>query len=177
MADIKAYRPKERSLSSGQVLHEGYDIPGARLLILEMAELLSLELVEKGLSTRSVTITLAYSHSAGLRPATGSMDLGCRTSSTALILESTAALYDRVARLDIPVYHLGLCFNRVREEDCWQYHLFSDPERQERERLLQRAIVDIKRKYGKNGIFKGMNLLEGAKTLERNAQIGGHRAG
>ena len=41
---------------------------------------------------------------------------------------------------------------------------------------MQNAVIDIKKKYGKNGIFKGMNLLEGATTLERNRQIGGHRA-
>jgi Nucleotidyltransferase/DNA polymerase involved in DNA repair len=177
MKDIKAYRPKEQSLSSGQVLHTGYDIPGAKLLILEMAELLSLELTDRGLSTDSVTVTLAYSFSSDHRPARGSISLDAPTSSTRKLLEYTAALYDRVAAEDIPVYHVGVCFNRVRDEKCWQYDLFSAPERQERERSLQQTIVNIKKKYGRNGIFKGMNLLEGGKTLERNAQVGGHRAG
>ncbi len=177
IADIKAYVPKERSLSSGQVLHTGYDIPGAKLLILEMAELLSLELVEKGLSTASIGITLAYSFSSDLKPAVGTISTGPPTSSTKKILEYTAALYDRVAVRDVPVYHVGVCFNRVQREESWQYDIFSPPQKQEQEKELQRTIVRIKKKYGKNGIFKGMNLLEGGKTLERNAQVGGHRAG
>ena len=78
--------------------------------------------------------------------------------------------------IDSPVYHVQICFNNVRETDTLQYDMFSPPDRQEKEHELQKAIVDIKGKYGKNGIFKAMNLLDGAKTLERNAQIGGHRA-
>ena len=177
MADIKAYVPREQSLSSGQVLHTGYDIPGARLLILEMAELLSLELCEKGLATNSITISLAYSFSSDLKPASGTISTGPPTSSTKKILEHVAALYDRVAVNDVPVYHVGVCFNRVRDERDWQYDIFSPPARQEAEKSLQRTIVSIKKKYGSNGIFKGMNLLAGAKTLERNTQVGGHRAG
>ena len=88
-----------------------------------------------------------------------------------------AALYDRVAVNDVPVYHVGVCFNRVRDELDWQYDIFSPPARQEAEKSLQRTIVSIKKKYGSKGIFKGMNLLAGAKTLERNTQVGGHRAG
>ena len=177
MADIKAYVPKDHSLSSGQVLHEGQDIPGAKLLILEMAELLSLELTDKGLSTEAITITLAYSFSSERRPARGTISLDAPSSATKTILFYTAALYDRIAVLDEPVYHLGVSFGRLRDEKDWQYNIFSAPEKQERERALQKAIVDIKHKYGRSGVFKGMNLLDGAKTLERNAQVGGHRAG
>ena len=177
MADIKAYRPKEQSLSSGQVLPRGYDIPGARLLVLEMAELLSLELADKGLSTESITLSLSYSFSGGIKPAHGTISTEAPTSSTKRILRYTAALYDRIATVEAPVYHVGVCFNRVRDEKSWQYDVFSAPERQEKEKNLQKTIMGIKRKYGNNGIFKGMNLLEGGRTLERNTQVGGHRAG
>ena len=177
LRDIKSYVPREQSLSTGQVLHTGYDIPGARLLILEMAELLSLDLADRGLATESITITLAYSFGADRKPARGTISTGAPTSSTKTILRYTAALYDRVAVNDIPVYHVGITFNRLHSERSWQYDIFSAPEKQEQEKALQKAIVDIKRKYGKNGIFKGMNLLEGARTIERNSQVGGHRAG
>lgn len=177
MADIKAYRPKEQSLSSGQVLPRGYDVPGARLLVLEMAELLSLELADKGLSTDSITLSLSYSFSGDIRPSHGTISTGAPTSSTKRILLYTAALYDRIATVEAPVYHVGLCFNRVQDEKSWQYDVFSAPERQEKEKNLQKTIMGIKRKYGNNGIFKGMNLLEGGRTLERNTQVGGHRAG
>lgn len=176
IADIKNYCPKEQSLSSGQVLHTGYDIPGAKLLILEMAELLSLELADRGMSTSSITITLAYSYSANMKPASGSISIEAPTSSTKKILEYTSVLYDRIAVHNILVYHVNISFNHLKDEMSWQYDMFSSPVKQEKEKNLQRTIIDIKKKYGSNGIFRAMNMLDGAKTLERNAQVGGHRA-
>ena len=176
IADIKAYKPKLNSLSSSQVLHEGYDIPGTKLLVLEMAELLSLDLVAKDLCTNSITIYLAYSYTADMRPAHGTISTGPFTSSTKKILEFVAALYDRIAVYDILVYQVGICFNNLQPETSWQYDIFSPAVSQEKEKRLQKTIIGIKEKYGRNGIVKGMNLLEGAKTVERNAQVGGHRA-
>jgi len=176
ISDIKAYKPSTHSVSTGQVLHEGYDIPGAKLLILEMAELLSLELVEQGMAASTVDILLFYSYSADMKPAHGSIRLDAPTSSTKTLLKYTAALYDRLATEDVPVYKLNVCFGSLTADDGLQYDMFTDASAQEKEKRLQSAVLDIKRKYGKNGIFKAMNLLDGAKTLERNGQIGGHRA-
>ena len=58
-----------------------------------------------------------------------------------------------------------------------QYDLFSDPVELERENRMQKAVIGIKRRFGKNAILKGMNLEEGAMTQERSHQIGGHRSG
>ena len=91
-------------------------------------------------------------------------------------MEYTGELYDRVAARQADVFRLNICFGRLTRQEHMQYDIFSPAEEQEREQRLQRAVIDIKAKYGKNGIFKGFNLLEGAKTLERNAQIGGHKA-
>lgn len=176
IADIKAYAPRSSSLSTGQVLHEGHDRAGAKLLIMEMAELLSLELVKAGCAADSVELILGYSFKAGVKAAHGSIPLERPTSSTKKLLEYTAALYDRLAVRDEPVYRLTVCFARLVDEQELQYDMFSTPQAQEKEKRLQNAVIDIKKKYGKNGIFKGMNLLEGATTLERNRQIGGHRA-
>ncbi len=158
------------------MLHCGYDAAGARLLMLEMAEVLSLELVKLGVAAGSVTLSLGYSFSANVPPARGSMTLEKPTSSTKKLMEYTGELYDRVAVRCAGVFRLNICFGKLTRQEHLQYDMFSAMEAQERERRLQRAVIDIKAKYGKNGIFKGFNLLEGAKTLERNAQIGGHRA-
>lgn len=176
IADIKAYAPQSSSISTGQVLHEGHGIKAARLLILEMAELLSLDLVRDGMAAGSVNISLGYSFSASVPPAHGSINLDAPTSSTKKLLEYTAALYDRTAVRDEYVYRLTVCFAKLEPELGRQYDMFSDAEAQDKEKRLQKTVIEIKRKYGKNGIFKGMNLLEGATTLERNRQIGGHRA-
>ena len=57
----------------------------------------------------------------------------------------------------------------------YQLNLFVDYDSLEKERRIQRAMIEVRQKYGASAIFKGMNLLEGATTLERNGQIGGHR--
>ena len=72
---------------------------------------------------------------------------------------------------------MHITFNRVIDEVYRQYDLFTDPEDMERELQLQKAMLDIKGKYGKNAILKGMNLEKGATTIERNQQIGGHKSG
>ena len=176
IADIKNYVPQNNSLSTGQVLHCGYGVAGARLLMLEMAEVLSLELVKLGVAAGSISLSLGYSFSAEVKPAHGSMTLEKPTSSTKKLMEYTGELYDRVAARQADVFRLNICFGRLTRQEHMQYDIFSPAEEQEREQRLQRAVIDIKAKYGKNGIFKGFNLLEGAKTLERNAQIGGHKA-
>lgn len=176
LADIKAYTPKSRSLSTGQVLHSGYDRDGARLLALEMAELLSLDLVKNGVAAGCIELSLGYSFSADVPPAHGTISLTPPTSSTKKILEHTGALYDRIAAQKGEVFRLNIVFGRLVDERNVQYDLFTDVQAIEKERRLQRTIVNMKDKYGKSAIFKGMNLMEGAKTLERNGQIGGHNA-
>lgn len=176
IADIKAYMPQSRSLSTSQVLHSGYDKAGARLLILEMTELLSLELVKSGMAAGSMSITLGYSFSEEISGAKGSMNLDAPTSSTKALLDLAGILYDRIAVREAEVFRLGICLTRLEAESVTQYDLFSPAEAQEKERRLQRVLIDIKSKYGKNGIFKGMDLLDGATTIERNRQIGGHMA-
>ena len=92
------------------------------------------------------------------------------------ICDFTELLYDRIMNRAEPIDRLNLCFNNVRQEQFCQYDLFSPPEMQEKERKLQSAVLSIKKKYGKNGIVKCMDLQEGATMMERNRQIGGHRA-
>ena len=68
-------------------------------------------------------------------------------------------------------------FNQVVDEQYQQYDLFTDPAELEREHRMQEAILDIKEKFGKNAILKGIDLQAGATTMERNRQIGGHKSG
>ncbi len=89
----------------------------------------------------------------------------------------TERLFDRIVDRCVPVRRISLTFNHVTDELYRQYNLFTSPEEEERERRLQKAILEIKEKFGKNAIVRGMDLQEGATTIERNSQIGGHRSG
>lgn len=124
----------------------------------------------------------------------GTANLGRMTSSTKLITDAVLDLYDRIVNPDLLVRRVTIVANRLTQEaevadaqDYEQMTLFTDydalqKEREEekaamaKERRLQEAMLAVKKRYGKNAILKGMNLQEGATAMERNNQIGGHRA-
>ena len=177
MTDIKSYRAKTNSISSGQVLPRDYSYEEGKLIIKEMADLLSLELVEKGLVTDSITLHVGYSNHYATKPAHGTISMTVTTSSSRHIVAYTERLYEQIVSPHQFVRRMTITFNRVIDEVYRQYDLFTDPEDMERELQLQKAMLDIKGKYGKNAILKGMNLEKGATTIERNQQIGGHKSG
>ena len=211
IADIKAYRPTATSISSGQVLHRPYGHGEARLIVREMTDLMALDLVQKHLVTDQLTLTIGYDienlsdperqrtyqgpivrdHYGRLIPAHahGTANLGCKTASTAKIMEAVLALFDRITDPALLVRRVTLNACRIAPEgeatapDYQQLDFFTSLSRQEqeaaareREKRRQQAELSIKRKFGKNAIFRGMNLKEGATTLDRNRQIGGHKA-
>lgn len=194
MKDIKAYKPRTNSISSGQVLHQPYDCSKGRLVVKEMTELLVLELVDKGMVTDSLTLTIGYDRSnvdegrykgeiiydrydrALPKSSHGTANLGAASSSTEKIMAAVLDLYDKIADKKLLIRRLNISANNLVEEKYRQYDLFTDPQKLEKERKMQEAMLNIKRKFGKNAILRGMNLEEGATTKERNQQIGGHKA-
>ena len=177
MADIKSYKPKSNSISSGQVLPRDYSYEEARLVVKEMADLLALELVEKRLVTDSITLHVGYSNRLERKPAHGTITMTVTTSSARQIIAYTTKLFDQIVDHHISVRRMNVTFNHVLDETYAQYDLFTDPAELEREHRVQTAMLDIKEKFGKNAILKGMNLQESATTIERNGQIGGHKSG
>ncbi|MBQ4350274.1 MAG: DNA methylase [Clostridia bacterium] len=211
IADIKAYRPESNSISSGQVLQEPYPFDKGRLIVSEMTDLLVLDLVDKGLVTDQIVLTVGYdtesdTTNSGVQISTdwygrrvpkaahGSANLGGWTSSTRKILEAVGALYDRIVDPRLLVRRMYVVANHVipeneipRETGGEQIGLFTDVGALEREReamasadaeekQLQKTVLEIKRKFGKNAILKGMNFEDGATTRDRNNQVGGHKA-
>lgn len=122
------------------------------------------------------------------------MNLGKKTFSSKIIMEAVAELYDSIVHPDLLIRRMFITANHVipeaeanAEETYEQMDLFTDyrtlekkreAERaeQEREKKVQQALMDIKKKYGKNAIVRGLSMEEGATGMERNAQIGGHKA-
>lgn len=177
MADIKAYQPKSSSISSGQVLWRDYHFQDGILILKEMTDDLCLELVRKGMMTDSITLQVGYSSRMEKKPAHGSVSMRTPSSAASQIISYVLGLYERIVDRDTPIRRINLTFHHVSEQSCQQYDLFTDPKKLDRERSLQRAVLEIKEKYGKNAILKGMDLLEKATAMERNRQIGGHRSG
>jgi DNA polymerase V len=194
MEEIKSYQPSTNSISSGQVLQYPYDFHKARIIVQEMTDMLILDLVDKGLVTDSLTLTIGYDRCsidegkykgevtydrygrAIPKAAHGTANLGTTSSSTKKITSAVMELYDRIVSKELMVRRVTLCANHLVEERYEQYDLFTDPAEQAKERKIQEAMLSIKKKYGKNAILKGINFEDGATTKERNNQIGGHKA-
>ena len=216
ISQIKAYKPQNNSVSSGQVLHRPYSFEQAKLIVKEMTDLMVLDLVEKQLVTDQIVLTIGYDIENLSNPeiskqyhgeittdhygrkvpkhAHGTASLKRQTSSTALIMDAIMKLYDKIVdpnllvrRVTVAANHVVLEHDVKNEESYEQLELFTDygvltKEREEeeaklaKERKLQEAMIAVKKKYGKNAMLKGMNLQEGATTMERNRQIGGHKA-
>ena len=204
MKDVKKFKPQVNSLSTGQVLHEPYDYGKTKLIIKEMMELLSLDLVFKNVVTNQLVLTIGYDISninnnyegeitkdfygrAVPKHAHGTINLDHYTASTKLLLINIIKLYERIINKNLLVRRINIVAcnivpkNKIKENKIIkQLDLFSKEEdinikqEEQEEEKLQKAMLDIKLKYGKNAILKGMNLSEGATTIDRNKQVGGH---
>lgn len=175
IADIKNYHTKTASISSGQVLPRDYNYKECRLIVKEMCDLLCLDLVKGRKVTGNVSLTLRLSAEYGAQHVHKSETLSVVTSSNRKLSEALVSLYDRIA--DPGRYYRGvyIYFNNLQDESAEQLDIFTDPKVLESDRRLARAAIEIKEKFGKNAILKGMNLEDGATTIERNSQIGGHK--
>ncbi len=196
MRDIKNYRSDSRSLSNGQVLPRPYRYEEARLVFREMIEVLDSDLLQKNLTAPACTWWVSYDYKSleecpaydgpvsidfygRLHPkhTGGTVHFGAPTNSLRTVTEQLTASFDAKTDHRLLFRRLGVCAVNVTEDaGMFQLDLFTDYEALEKEKRIQRAVLEVRRRYGANAIFKGMNLLEGATTLGRNAQIGGHRA-
>ena len=177
IAHIKAYKPKTNSISSGQVLMRDYEFEEGKLVVKEMADLMCLELVDKNLITESITLHVGYTNTVSVSPAHGTAALPMETNADRLIIPAIVELYEKIVNRRISIRRINITYNRVVKEEYKQYNFLVDTEELERNRKMQKAMIDIKKKFGKNAILKGMNLQEGATARERNRQIGGHKSG
>ena len=207
---IKSYKPETKSISTGQVLHCPYNYENTKLIVKEMTELLTLDLVEKNLVTNQIVLTIGYdvenitsrniSYNGEVttdrygrkipKHAHGTINLDHQTSSTKIIMDLTMRLYERIINKDLLVRRINITANNVinvleaeKKKTYEQIDLFIDYHQKEveqqeekKERNLQKAMINIKEKYGKNAIIKAMNLQEAGTTIERNNQVGGHKA-
>lgn len=194
MAEIKAYKPSTNSLSEGQVLAKPYPYDKARIIIAEMADSLVYQLTDKNLVTDGLTLDVGYDrencdkgayrgpvhidHYGRSVPneSHGSVKLDNPTSLGSVIITAAVGLFDRIINRSLTVRRITITANRVvQDEGVYQIDLFTDTKKQEKEKNLQKAMLGIKKKYGKNAVLKGTNFLDGATMRERNKQIGGHK--
>lgn len=176
IAYIHAYRSKSNSMSNGQILFEDYDFHDALLVLHEMVDVMVLELVDKHLVTDSISLSIGYS---GNRKASdgGTVKLPETTNSFKKLDAYFTEYYHKIVSRQHPIRRITVGLNRLQDESYATYDLFTDWEAEQKEQDLQRTVIDIKKKYGKNAILKGMSLEEKATARIRNRLIGGHNGG
>lgn len=216
ISDIKGYKPRNSSIGSGQVLHEPYTYEKAGIVVREMIDALSLDLVEKGLVTDQLVLTIGYDIANLSDPllsaqyrgqvstdrygrsipkhAHGTENLQRKTSSSQVLADAMMNLYRRITDKNLLIRRIAMSANRVTDEKCMeekpefqQLDFFTDYEALQQqmeeekswlqeERQMQETLLNIKKKFGKNAVLKGMSLQEGATARDKNNQIGGHKA-
>ena len=177
IADVKKYKSKSSSFSSGQVLMRDYSCDEGRLIVKEMMDLLCLRLVKHGFVTNSVSLYVGYTHTLEAAPARGSTTLSHATNAPKLMLPAVTALYNRIVNPYYAVRRINISCNHVEPEGDVQLSMFDDYTQDEKDKDLQLAVLEIKQRYGRNAVLKGMNYEDAATTIERNGQIGGHKSG
>lgn len=203
--DVKSYKPDTKSISSGQVLTRPYSFDETAVIVREMAELLALDLVDKKVTTNQIVLTLNYDtenikngYKGEItvdgygrkipKHAHGTGNINRLTSSSKLIVNAAMDVFYRIADRSLSVRKVNICANHITDEnktesDNVQLDLFTDyskikaeEDALKKERSLQNAMLRIQKRYGKNAILKGTNLQDCATTVERNNQVGGHKA-
>ena len=214
IADVKAYKPMSKSLNSGQVLQCPYRYDGARIVLEEMCDKLVLDMVDKGIATNQIVITVGYDVESLTSPgisyggevtydhygralpkhAHGTENFRRHTSSTDEIIRGALSLYDRIIDKNLLIRRINISANnlvseaqRQNEGRVEQLDFFTDyteadakqkaaDEGYKKEKQKQNAMISIRKKYGGNAILRGISFEEGATAIERNSQIGGHKA-
>lgn len=196
MRDIKGYHTDSHSLSRGQVLPRPYKYDEARNVFSEMIDVLCADMFEKNLLSQVFTWWVSYDWKsleanpgyAGpvcvdfygrLHPkhSNGTVRTRVRTNGLSLIREALLTSFTEKTDHSLLFRRLGICACDVSADDgVFQLDLFTDYDALEREKKIQGAMLKVRAKFGANAVFTGKNMLKGATNLERNTQIGGHRA-
>lgn len=215
MQDVKNYKPESNSISEGQVLHCPYNYEKTKLIVMEMIDNLSLNLVSKEKVTNQIVLTIGYDIDNLTDPiiskkyngeitydqygraipkhSHGTITLEYKTSSSKVLMKKCLELFERIVNKDLLVRRVNVtACNIVDEKEAdkevvhEQLDLFTmnsnksvideqDKLNRKEELKLQKIMLELKNKYGKNAILKAMNLEEGATARDRNNQVGGHK--
>ena len=173
--EIKAYKSKSNSLSNSQILFEDYNYEEALLVLKEMVELNVQNLVESHRVTDHIGLYIGYS-ARNVKATGGSRKLSNVTNSYAYLRNAFIKLYRETVNRQELVHMLSISFGNVVDEMYETYDLFTDFNALEKEKKLQLTLLNIKHKFGKNAVIKGMNLLNKATAISRNKLVGGHNA-
>jgi len=192
---IKVYKTTTESMSSGQVLKCGYDYGKTKIVIREMTEEVIHRLIATEMVAERIVLHIGYDYLRTAdgdysgpikinhygkpvpKSAHGTAKLGGPTASPSRILKATMELFEQIMDKRLCSKHINVTAIRLSKESeiSPQLGFFVDVSKEKRETDLVRATLRLQSRFGKNAVFKAYDLMDGATTIERNGQIGGHR--
>lgn len=176
MSDIKNYKTQSKSISNSQILPCGYKFEDAKIVMQEMIQEGCYRLASEKLVTNLLHIFVGYQDDRTDR-AKGTKRLRNTTNLYSQIIGSALQLFDEIVDKKKLVRQIGYDFADLKPDSIEQYDLFTDYTEIEKEKKLVSSVLNIKDRYGKNAILKGLDFAPNATQRERNMQIGGHRSG
>ncbi len=209
VADVHSYKPQNQSFSSGQVLSYGYSYEDALIVVKEMADTMSLQLVEKHVVCKEIMLVINYDREGVSEGYTGETEndrygktvpksvhgkkkFDRYVNSGSMLMSAIAEIYQRIVNKKLKVRRITVITMDIKSEDyrevlpVKQLDLFgmgedtseetNKMEELDKELDAQRAMLEIRKKYGKNSVMRGLNKEKAGTQLERNQQIGGHKA-
>ena len=177
MEDIKKYRSKNHSVSFSQILPRDYEYNEAVVVMTEMAIHGCLELYKRHVITKKIWIGVGYSRNEMYPSSQGSIKLNCPTQLSSIIEPAVKQKFSEIVARGVLIRHLAIAFCDTRDEGCEGYDLFTDWDQVDKEKTVERTVLEIQDKFGKNAVLRGINLNKAGTQRERNTFIGGHRAG
>ena len=176
LADVQNYQTKTRSLSNSQILFKDYSRSSARLILKEMVDGLTNELVGQAMYTNHVSLFVRYSNDE-TAPTGGSKKLEQYTNSYKEISEMMLRIFDSTTQYGHGIRQIGISYSNLVYEHCEQLSFFKDDAAAQREQQLLHTVASIKGRFGKNAVLRGMSLQENATAMIRNTLVGGHSGG
>ncbi len=176
MSDVKHYKSKSKSFSNSQILAKPYKPDDAKIVMNEMIQEGCYRLIKQGYITPLIHIFIGYQDEMTIG-SKGTKRLERATNLPSKIMPAAMELYDSIVDQDRMVRRLGFDFSDLGDQESEQMDFFTNQEEAEKERKMVRMVLDIKEKFGKNAILRGIDYDERATQRERNEQIGGHRGG
>ncbi|NCB48573.1 MAG: DNA repair protein [Clostridia bacterium] len=176
MSDIKSYKSKSKSISSSQILPKNYTFNEAKIVLKEMIQNGCYDLTNQNYATSFIEVFVAYGDKRG-DISKGIEHLNANTNLYSIIVKSAEKIYNEVVKASRLVRKVGYVFMDITSSECEQYDFFTDLNKVKKEKNMVKTVLDVKDKYGKNSLIKGLDLDEKATQRERNTSIGGHKSG
>lgn len=173
IADIKSYRSKSKSISNSQILFSDYDYDKALIVIQEMALNGCQRLLREHIIASHVGIIIGYSKDV-IPPSGGTLKMASSTNLYSIVKQYVDRIYEETTVKNVKIRRLTISFSGICDESAEGYDLFTDLEAIEKERTLERTVLEIKDRFGKNAMLRAFDLQDGATQMTRNKLIGGH---